>query len=103
MDDIPTGLQRMMTCSLPRQALAKVKRALCRDMRKPSDMKVRQCCQPLTPVNNEEITGLPPAFDDTQKLSNEEMMDVILFGAPRTWQNEMGRQALTPWRGLQER
>ena len=49
-----------MTSPLPRQVLAKVKQALRRDMRKPSDVKVRQCCQHLTRVNNQEITGLPP-------------------------------------------
>ena len=47
-------------------------------------------------MNNEEITGLPPAFDATQKLSDEEMIDVILFGAPRAWQNEMDRQGFDP-------
>ena len=75
----------MMTSLLPRQVLAKVKRALCRDMRKPSNMKVCLHCQHLTRVNNEEITGLPPAFDDAQKLSDEEMTDIILLGVPRTW------------------
>ena len=64
-DDIPVALQRVMTSLLPRQALAKVKRALCRDMRKPSDVKLRLCYQHVTRVNNEEITGLPPAFDAT--------------------------------------
>ena len=86
----------MMTSLLPRQALAKVKRALRRDMRKPSDMKVRLYYQHLTRVNNEEITGLPPAFDATQKLSDEEMIDIILFGTPRTWQNEMDCQGFDP-------
>ena len=70
-----------MTSLLPRQVLAKVKRALRRDMRKPSDVKVRQHCQHLTRVNNKEITGLPPAFDDAHKPSDEEMMDVIRGGA----------------------
>ena len=65
-------------------------------MGKPSDVKVRQCYQHLTRVNNEEITGLPPAFDATEKLSDEEMTDIILFGAPRTWQNEMDRQGFDP-------
>ena len=86
----------MMTSLLPRQVLAKVKPALCRDMRKPSDVKVCQHYQHLTRVNNEEITGLPPAFHSTQKLSDEEMMDVILFGTPRAWQNEMDRQGFDP-------
>ena len=76
--------------------LAKVKRALRRDMRKPSDVKVRQCYQHLARVNNEEITGLPPAFSETQKPSDEEMTDIILFGAPRTWQNKMNRQGFDP-------
>ena len=55
-------------------------------------MKVRQCHQHLTRVNNEEITGLPPAFDATQKPSDEEMTDAILFGMPHSWQNEMDHQ-----------
>ena len=85
-----------MTSSLPRQVLAEVKRALCQDMREPSDVKVRPHYQHLTRVNNKEITGLPPAFDATQKLSDEEMIDIILFGAPRTWQNEMDHQGFDP-------
>ena len=47
-------------------------------------------------LNKEEIVGLPPAFDATQKPSDEEMTDIILFGAPRTWQNEMDRQGFDP-------
>ena len=94
--DVETALQRVITSLLPRQVLAKVKRALRRDMRKPSDMKVRAYYQHLLWINTEELVGLPPAFDQTQRLSEEEMIDIVLFGTPRSWQNEMDRQGFDP-------
>ena len=58
-DDIPLALQRMMTSSLPRQVLAKVKRALRRDMRKPSDVKVRLHYLIKPRVSQQEIQAEP--------------------------------------------
>ena len=65
-------------------------------MQKPSDVKVRQCHQHLIREKNEEITCLPPALNNTQKPSDEEMTDAILFGKTRAWQNEMDRQGFDP-------
>ena len=64
-------------------------------MRKPAGMKVRTYCQALLRVNLEELTVLPP-FGANQRLSDDELLDVILFGAPKAWQREMDRQGYDP-------
>jgi len=60
--------QAMIAHLCPRQALAKVKRALRRDMRKPPEMKVRTYYQHLVRINREELAALPPLFNNTQSL-----------------------------------
>ena len=45
---------------LPRKILAKVKRSMRRDMRKPPDMKIREYFHNLQRLNEEELPNLPP-------------------------------------------
>ena len=80
---------------LPRKILAKVKRNMRRDMRKPKDMKVRNYYQNLMRMNTEELPNLPP-FHANQSITNDKMTDIILFGTPKSWQNEMDRQGFNP-------
>jgi hypothetical protein len=68
---------------LPRQDLAKAKRSLRRDTRKPVDMKVHKYYQALICINNEELPNLPP-FGAGQALSQDEMIDILLHGTPRS-------------------
>ena len=90
-DDVDTGILLLAGTVFPRKALQQVKRCLRYSCRKPTDMKVRACVQHLTRVNMEEIPLLPP-FQATQSLSNDEMLDILLRGTPRSWQREMDRQ-----------
>ena len=80
---------------LPRRALAKAKRDLRRHMRKPADMKVRTYFQALLRINDEEIPNLPP-FRPAQKLTADEIADILLYGTPKSWQVEMERQGFDP-------
>ena len=80
---------------LPRKVLAKVKRDVRRNMRKPHDMKIRQYYQNLYRINFEEIPNLPP-FNANQALTNDELVDVLLFGTPKSWQKEMDKQGFDP-------
>ena len=89
------GLQMVLSNYLPRKVLARVKRSMRRDMRKPSDMKVRNYYQNLIRMNDEELPALPP-FAVTNKLTQDEILDILLFGTPRSWQNEMERQGFDP-------
>ena len=91
-----TDAKRVVLFSLmPAKVLAKVKRQVRRDMRKPVDMKVRAYCQNLTRINSEEIPCLPP-FHAQQGLTLDEILDILLYGTPRSWQNEMDRQGFDP-------
>jgi len=39
---------------------------------------------------------LPPHFNATQMLSDDKIVDILLFGAPKSWQREMDRQGVDP-------
>jgi len=47
-------------------------------------------------INTEEIARCPPAFDNTQCLTPDEIIDILLFGTPKSWQREMDRQGFDP-------
>ena len=94
--DLDTATNHVVESLLPRQILAKFKRALRREIRKPAEMSVRTYFQHLMRINNEEIPGMPPAFDRTQCLNDENLNDIILFATPNSWQKEMDRQRFDP-------
>ena len=91
LDDIAHALNYVVTLLLPQKVLARVKRALRRDTRKPADMTVRMYYQSLLRINYEEVPRLPP-YGANQQLSQDEILDILLFGTPRSWQREMERQ-----------
>ena len=80
---------------VPNKIVAMVKRYLRRDARKPADMKVRQYYQHLLRVNNDELIQLPP-FRPDQNMGEDELIDILLFGTPKSWTREMDRQGFDP-------
>ena len=100
--DVITAMETVITGLFPRQILAKSKRCLRRELRKPLDMRVRSYYQYLVRINHEELPGMPPAFNASQSLSDEEMIDIILYGTPKSWQNEMDRQGFDPMENTPE-
>jgi hypothetical protein len=66
-----------------------------RECRKPYEMKAREYANHLVRINTEEIPFIPPAAAD-QELSNDELIDILLFGTPKSWQQEMDRQGFDP-------
>jgi len=93
---ITTALNGMMTLLLPNKILQRVKRCLRREARKPIDMPVRECLMHIIRINTQEIPRLPPNFNNAQSLGDDELIDILLFGAPKSWQREMDRQGLDP-------
>jgi hypothetical protein len=59
-------------------------------------MKVREFFNHLQRINNEEIPHLPPFRGDAQKLADDEIIEIILYGIPKSWKNEMTRQGFDP-------
>lgn len=89
------AIKVVVTSLLPRKVLARVKRDLRRNTRKPNDMKVREYLRNLRRINSDELPSLPP-FHPEQALSDDELLDILLFGTPKSWQTEMERQGFDP-------
>jgi len=91
-DVVKDSLNKVIKNLLPNKTLQHVKRYLRREARKPLDMGVKQCIMHVYGINTEEIACCPPAFNNTQCLTPDEIIDILLFGAPKSWQREMDCQ-----------
>lgn len=58
-------------------------------------MKARIYFQHLLRINLNELENLPP-FGPNQNLSDDELLDILLFGTPKSWQKEMEKQGFDP-------
>jgi hypothetical protein len=83
-----------MVC--PYKALEKQKRFMRRKMRKPADMKTRMYVNYLQRINYDELPMLPP-FGAAQSLSVDELLDILLYGIPKSWITEMDKQDFDPF------
>jgi len=81
---------------LPNKILQRVKRYLRCEARKPIDMTVREYLMHILRINTQEVPRLPPNFNNAQSLGNDEIIDILLFGMPKSWQREMDRQGVDP-------
>ena len=89
------GKREVLRGIIPHEAVAMVKRYLRRECRKPADMKVRTFYQHLLRVNEDELFALPP-FGTNQTMSEDELIDIMLYATPRSWSREMDRQGFDP-------
>jgi len=89
-------LNDVVKCLLPNKTLQRVKRPLRREARKPIDMSVKQCIMRIYRINTKEIPCCLPAFNHTQCLSDNEIVEILLFGTPKSWQREMDHQGIDP-------
>jgi hypothetical protein len=100
---IPIALRATVKLVSPYKALEKQKRFMRRKMRKPADMKTRMYVNYLYRINFDELPHLPPFGGPTQSLSQDELMDIILFGIPKSWITEMDKQDFDPFSKTIER
>jgi len=97
LDMITTGMQAVVTYMAPHKALSKQKRWMRRFCRKPADMTIRVFANHVTRINNDELPLLPPFGNRRdQMLSQDEIIDVIQNGIPRSWMREMDKQGFDP-------
>ena len=92
---ITNGIHKVIESLVPHKALQRQKRCMRRYWRKPKDMAVKQYVSNILHINEVEIPLLPPFLAD-QGLSEDELMDMILFGCPSSWTKEMDKQGLNP-------
>ena len=98
-DDVDAGISQVIVYMCPYKGLQRVKRYLRRKCRKPDNMPVTEFINHFMRINDVEIPMMPPNFNDAQKLSVDEMIDVLMFAFPRKWQIEMERQGFDPLLG----
>ena len=94
-DMIDHGLGSVIESVCPYKALEKQKRYMRRFMRKPADMLTRNYVNHIIRMNNEEIPCLPP-FLPGQGLSEDEIVDIVLYGVPKSWINKMDEHDFDP-------
>ena len=92
---IRQALNHLIQQMVPPKTLLRAKRYMRRECRKPVDMTVRTYYQNLVRMNMEELPHLPP-FGHRQSPGRDEMLDILLFGTPKSWQREMDRQEYDP-------
>ena len=100
----------------PKRALQVQKRYLRRFIRKPHDMPFRRFAARVNELNEQlkmfpngvlDDNGDAQGFADTQKLADEELLDILEFGLPHYWQKgliELNIDLLqgTPQQGMRE-
>jgi hypothetical protein len=96
-DQITECIRGVLTHILPTKCVARVKRYLRRNCRKPADMTIRQWFNHYCRMNWQEIPKLPPTFNTTEALSMDESIDILLFSTPKSWQAEMERHNFDPY------
>jgi len=95
-DAVKDSLNKVVKNLLPKKRLQRVKQHLRREARKPIDMGAKQCIMHIYRINTKEIARCPPAFDHAQCLTPDEIIHILLFGAPKSWQREMDREGFDP-------
>lgn len=88
-------LRSLVSYVFPRQALELQTRYMRHHMRKPYTMKVKHFKNRVLDINN-MLQKFPPDFNEAQKLSESELKEIIQYGLPVKWNNEMIRQNFDP-------
>jgi len=57
-----------------------------REAKQPLDMSVKQYIMHIYRINTKEIPRCPLVFNNTQCLGDDEIVDILLFGTPKSWQ-----------------
>ena len=82
------SIHSLTTHVFPQFALRTQTQFMSQAMRKPRNMKMRAYCNRMHEINN-YLSRFPPAFNDTQKKTEGELVDILQAGTPRKWQGDM--------------
>ena len=88
-------MQFIIGTVMPFRALAKVRRRLKRQTRKPADMKIRAFVSHFLRINNEELEWIPP-FLPSNKLNMDELLEIWQFAIPNSWLRKLAEQGKDP-------
>ena len=95
--DVTAGVQAVMIYVTPYKGLQRQKRYMRRKCRKPADMSAREFFNHFSRMNWQELPLMPPAFNNTQCLQVDEIVDILMHAFPSSWNAEMERQGFDPF------
>ena len=97
IDNIVTCYQAVVIYMCPKKLVSRVKRALRRHYRKKPDMTTREWYNHFRRINDVEIPLMPPTFNDSQCLQDDEILDCLLYSVPKSWAAKMEEQNFDPY------
>ncbi len=93
-DHYNQAMQKVTEHVLPKRALSRQRRFMRRQLRKPFKMAMQTFVARVNEINK-YLDSFPP-FHDDQKLSEEDLLELLEFGLPKSWQNQMTLQGFVP-------
>jgi hypothetical protein len=93
---VAAGRRAVMNYMAPSKALSKQQIWMRRHCRKPKEMTTKAFYSHLIRINSEELPNIPPAFDKSQCLKDDDLIDIILNSIPKRWLVEFERIAFDP-------
>jgi hypothetical protein len=95
--DVANGINTLMEYIVPFKGLQRQKRFMRRKCRKPADMSAREFYNHFTRMNDQELPNMPPNYNWDQRLTDDEVVDILLFAFPASWSAEMNKQGFDPF------
>ena len=87
--------RRFVAFFAPREVLNSQTRYIRHYMRKPYDVSTRRYVGAVNTLNN-ALEQLPPSFDASQKILDQDMMDILASNAPKSHKELMTDQGFDP-------
>ena len=97
IDDVNAGIREIMNYVVPFKGLQRQKRFMRRKCRKPMDMTAREFYNHFIRMNDQELPSMPPLYNGTQRLTDDEVTDILLYAFPASWSAEMAKQGFDPF------
>ena len=97
IDDVNAGIEEIMNYVVPFKGLQRQKRFMRRKCRKPMDMTAREFYNHFIRMNDQELPSMPPLYNATQRLTDDEVTDILLYAFPASWSAEMAKQGFDPF------
>jgi hypothetical protein len=95
-DVVAAGKRAVLNYMAPTKALSKQQIWMRRHCRKPKEMSTKAFYSHLIRINDEELVNIPPSFDKSQRLKDDDLIDIILNSIPRRWLVEFERISFNP-------
>ena len=90
------AIKEVVTNALPKKALLKQKRAMRKHFRFQAGMTIKGYVARFVELND-LLAQFPENFNNDQKLKKEELLDIMMSGLPRVYQDKLTMEGFDPY------